>query len=360
MRRWWVALGAGAVLLAAWFLWRARPAERESVAPPGSRARPAPRLPVDRPISFAWVGQPGIAARRVAGRVVHDGNPVPRAAVRLATRELLIGEHTLRAATTGDDGRFEFRGVPALRYNVVAQAEGLAAGYEAVDLRLPEPAGPRHKVSSTAFMAVDIVADTYDITATTETGGFASARATVVAGAIVKVTLSAAAKGKLTVRAVGWKTGQPVPDAWCYWTAGSTSSPVGAPGKPSGLVPATSLAVHCGVPQTASLNVKNVTVEVPAGGEVEVTVEMMLTRAGGWPRVAGLRLDGLVVGEAPKGWGLEAGDSLTAIDGHAVADFTVPAVLLLLADREPGAPVRLTVSRGGQEKEVSFIPTFER
>ena len=90
-------------------------------------------------ISFAWLGQRGVAGRRIAGRVLHGGQPVANAVVRLTTEELHVGEWPIAQAETDDAGRFDLGARPASQYQVVAQAEGLVAAGTIVDLRELDP-----------------------------------------------------------------------------------------------------------------------------------------------------------------------------------------------------------------------------
>jgi hypothetical protein len=92
--------------------------------------------------TLAWLRQRSAEGRRIAGRVVHGGRPVAKAQVRLTTEELRIGEWPLAELETDSDGRFDFGAWPPIRYQVVAQAEGLAAGGVAVELRARDPRPP--------------------------------------------------------------------------------------------------------------------------------------------------------------------------------------------------------------------------
>src|SRR3972149_3031500 len=64
----------------------------------------------------AWLGQPGLAARRVAGVVTHKGHPVAGAVVSLDSRVTFPGAMHARVVGTGEDGHFDFGVQPASRY----------------------------------------------------------------------------------------------------------------------------------------------------------------------------------------------------------------------------------------------------
>jgi len=85
----------------------------------------------------AWLRQPGVAARRIAGRVVFRGAPVAGASVELAS---LASEHGLATAprrTTNAAGEFDFGAQPAMEWNVRASAPGKTSAAIDVDLRNP-------------------------------------------------------------------------------------------------------------------------------------------------------------------------------------------------------------------------------
>lgn len=80
--------------------------------------------------------QPDAPPRRVAGRVVFEGQPVPDALVRLEPKPFPEG---LRAKLlrTGADGRFDFGLQAPLTWSVAAAAPGRAEANVSVDLRDP-------------------------------------------------------------------------------------------------------------------------------------------------------------------------------------------------------------------------------
>jgi hypothetical protein len=133
-------LGLLALSVALWL----RPAriQRSNVARDIASAKPAAsRRLVGAPIAmpFAWLAQRGVAGRRIAGRVLHAGQPVAHAVVRLTTEELHVGEWPLAQVETDDAGHFDLGPRPATRYRVVAQAEGLVAASATADLRALDP-----------------------------------------------------------------------------------------------------------------------------------------------------------------------------------------------------------------------------
>jgi RNA polymerase sigma factor (sigma-70 family) len=91
---------------------------------------------------MAWLAQPGIAPRRIAGRVTFAGEPVAGAAVELAS---LASESGLVAAprlVTGEGGEFDFGPRPAIEWSVRASAPGRTGAVVDVDLRSPIPTPP--------------------------------------------------------------------------------------------------------------------------------------------------------------------------------------------------------------------------
>lgn len=123
------------------------PARDAAVDSPGSEKAGAPELTPPPGLAqparaLAWLWQRGAEGRRIAGRVVHAGRPVAKATVRLATEELRVGEWVLAELETDRDGRFDFGSRPPIRYQVIAQAEGLVAGGVAVELRARDPRPP--------------------------------------------------------------------------------------------------------------------------------------------------------------------------------------------------------------------------
>lgn len=84
----------------------------------------------------AWLGQPGVAPRRVAGRVLLEGAPLAGARVRLEPEPLPAGQRA-DERVTGEDGTFDFGPRPALMHTVSTSAPGRTGDVKDVDLRDP-------------------------------------------------------------------------------------------------------------------------------------------------------------------------------------------------------------------------------
>lgn len=87
----------------------------------------------------AWFGQPGVAARRVAGLVTFDGRPVAGAEVRLWSDLAEAGIETEPVATTNDRGEFDFGHRVAASYTLSATAPDREPALIGIDLRDPAP-----------------------------------------------------------------------------------------------------------------------------------------------------------------------------------------------------------------------------
>ncbi len=96
----------------------------------------------DVPAAVAWLAQPGLAPRRIAGRVTHAGSPVAGAHVRAENEATRAGLLPIPEVTTGADGRFDLGVLPPLVYEVTAQAAKLAPSGARVDLRDPTARPP--------------------------------------------------------------------------------------------------------------------------------------------------------------------------------------------------------------------------
>jgi protocatechuate 3,4-dioxygenase beta subunit len=147
-RVWWVAAVAVGLTLAAVLVMcgRTTSADRDG-AHRETRSRAAARgaralAPAEVP---AWVGQPGIAARRVAGRVVFEGKPVAGAKVRLDARWRDSVSGIVAVTTTDGDGGFAFGARPALTYLVSAEQPGHVSASALVALADPK-SDPEHIV----------------------------------------------------------------------------------------------------------------------------------------------------------------------------------------------------------------------
>ncbi|HEV7556583.1 MAG TPA: sigma-70 family RNA polymerase sigma factor [Kofleriaceae bacterium] len=84
-----------------------------------------------------WIVQEGAASRRIAGRVVADGEQVAGALVRLSSEPSLAGLVPTLEQRTDGDGRFDFGSQPPRPYVVGATAPGKLAAIHHVDARAP-------------------------------------------------------------------------------------------------------------------------------------------------------------------------------------------------------------------------------
>ena len=101
-------------------------------------ATPAPLLP-SAPLRDdvpECMSQPGAPPRRVAGRVLFEGNPVPDALVRLEPTRAPQGLR-VKLLRTDADGRFDFGLQAPLAWSVAAGAPGRTDAIVSVDLRDP-------------------------------------------------------------------------------------------------------------------------------------------------------------------------------------------------------------------------------
>jgi RNA polymerase sigma factor (sigma-70 family) len=87
----------------------------------------------------AWVAQSGVAARRVAGRVLEGGAPATGARVVLGHQLARYGALAPPETVSDRDGRFDFGPQLATTYTVMAQAPGSAIAAIRIDLREPGP-----------------------------------------------------------------------------------------------------------------------------------------------------------------------------------------------------------------------------
>jgi hypothetical protein len=129
-----VVVGLLLLLLGSTLLLRQRssqPARSADTATPGLSPRHATGALTAHEALFA---QPGVAARRVRGKVTSDGVPYPGAHVQLvhARTEVVVGETRSTA-----DGTFDLGDHPADVYVVTASAPDRAARPVQIDLRMP-------------------------------------------------------------------------------------------------------------------------------------------------------------------------------------------------------------------------------
>ncbi len=116
------------VVVLAGLWWRGRAPEAAAEAPilaaRVERAAPAAGPP---PAQLAWLAQPGVANRRVAGHVRSADGPVPGARVRLALISAPGAFELVAERRTTADGAFDFGPQPAASFLVSAEAPQYAA-----------------------------------------------------------------------------------------------------------------------------------------------------------------------------------------------------------------------------------------
>jgi hypothetical protein len=86
--------------------------------------------------ALGWLGQPGVPARHLTGRVVMNGGAVPGATVRLSRDPL-----PAREQRTDGDGRFDFGEQPPREVVLSAALPGKLAAIRRIDLRDPSTSG---------------------------------------------------------------------------------------------------------------------------------------------------------------------------------------------------------------------------
>src|SRR5690606_8938934 len=85
----------------------------------------------------AWLIQPDVKPRRVAGRVTFNGTPVPGATVELANVATEGGLGAPLRRTTNATGEFDFGEQPAMALSVRASAPRHSSAMLGIDLRNP-------------------------------------------------------------------------------------------------------------------------------------------------------------------------------------------------------------------------------
>lgn len=114
------------------------PAARVGGSPESARDAAMARvaaIAADRPPG--WIAQEGVAPRRIAGRVVDDGEPVAGALVRLTSELSLLGMMPALERRTDRDGRFDFGVHVARPYALGAAKPDRLAALHRIDLRDP-------------------------------------------------------------------------------------------------------------------------------------------------------------------------------------------------------------------------------
>lgn len=137
MKRRWLAVAAGAMVGAAGLLWWSlgeRAPEKASLRAyrdPAMRVVRASSTAEPRDVDalgvLAWMAEPGVAPRRVAGIVVDEaGAPVAGATVRLSSAAQRDLGTPAPSTVTAADGRFDLGDQPAMSWLVVAHKDGYA------------------------------------------------------------------------------------------------------------------------------------------------------------------------------------------------------------------------------------------
>ena len=112
--------------------------------------RASSELPGNRPHSVngaslaapAWLSQPGVMPRRIAGRVTFRGAPVRGATVELASLATESGLVAPLRRSTNEAGEFDFGPQSAMEWSVRASAQGKTGAALSIDLRNPVVAPP--------------------------------------------------------------------------------------------------------------------------------------------------------------------------------------------------------------------------
>ena len=346
----------------------------------------------------------------IAGRVeAAGGEPVADASVMMGR-----GPHgepraspDAPSATTGLDGRFELRGVPAGRFDlsvhspdgerVVVRAveagrrdlvvrlggrgaiAGRLIGFQSSPARLGAtricPAGLRDEdaagdcgrelrgtVTGDRFHIESVPVGRYRVAALGEVEQ-AARELEVESGAATEVTLQSSGVGAVRVRTLDFVSGAALPAVACslsrdrgrrdYVTdaAGSVDiAPVAAGG----------VSIQCG--GSGRLSSGRADLELAPGGHADA--EVLLVQRPGGPRARigalfagspGLRASEVDPGGPAARGGLLVGDIVVAVDGRRIARLESNAAYGLLLERPAGSTVRLVVDRDGSERPLEIV-----
>lgn len=152
MKRRWLAVAAGALVGAAGLLWwwlggtSPEKASLRAYRDPAMRVVRASSAAEPRDVDalgvLAWMAEPGIAPRRVAGIVIdEDGAPVEGATVKLSSAAQRDLGAPAPSTVTSADGRFDLGDQPAMSWMVVAHKDGYAPSGRRLKLADPTKAG---------------------------------------------------------------------------------------------------------------------------------------------------------------------------------------------------------------------------
>jgi RNA polymerase sigma-70 factor (ECF subfamily) len=352
----------------------------------------------------------------IAGRVVDEsGAPVPDARVAAdmvqSGVEPRFGRWRLHSSSTTDtDGQFSIGDLSAGTYAVQARsnsgaeaiARGVVAGREDVAIVLPSPgavegslegfkepprvfatrqdgnasgATARGTVTGTTFLMQPLTPGTYIVSARTGTQA-ASARVEVTTGATAHVTLTSTGSGSVAGRVRDFHSGAPAEGMTCVsWPRMGTDRTSAWAGNGVRTdrdgafeltsAPAGDIAVVChGSGSTHSDGLRLVT--VPPSQRLEVDVPVVRIRQDVSVILAGIgadfdeqsfiaRLHRVRPGGPAATAGLQDGDVVIAVDGAAVTELSPRGVWFLVANREPGTTVKLTVRRAGKNVAASLL-----
>lgn len=194
-------------------------------------------------------------------------------------------------------------------------------------------------------------------------------------GVTTKVTMTSHGHGVLSGLVVEHVSRAPVPDLTCHavlaaggrggitnWDV-ETAPKTDATGRfTDEQSPAGDLEVTC-MGDWSELSSGSANVVLARGGRAEVVIEVVRRRQGEAPGDVGLELDeqeaGRVLAVRPGSPGAKAGvapgDLVTGVDGLANGTLSGDGVDALISNHPPGTPLKLTVVRGGQAREVALI-----
>lgn len=217
-------------------------------------------------------------------------------------------------------------------------------------------------------------AGTYLVTAMNAKEGDAK-RLEVKEGVTTKVTMTSHGHGVLSGLVVEHVSRAPVPDLTCHavLSAGGrggitnwdveTAPKTDATGRfTDEQSPAGDLEVSC-MGEWSELSSGSANVTLARGGRAEVVIEVVRRRQGEAPGDVGLDLDereaGRVLTVRPGSPGAKAGmapgDLVAGVDGLPNGTLSGDGVDALISNHPPGTPLKLTVLRGGQAREVALV-----
>jgi protocatechuate 3,4-dioxygenase beta subunit len=325
----------------------------------------------------------------ISGVVVRAGEPVAGVTIRAWS------EKGAAHAESGPDGAFVLGELVAGSYHIGAgswnnlQRTSITAEAGAKDVRVElSPTGavegvlhgfgasarvmlfvqmdPRRfetEVTDAKFAIADVPAGTYDVRAVGANGARGSARATVTANAVARVTIDAEATARLAGVVTDWLTRAPIADAECNWAAdgvrGLRPVKTDAAGGFALTVPVGRIAVWCQLPAQPSVLAHNAIVDLAPDASARVAVELVVGNRWGYDpsvHLEGRPPEPVRVIDIGRRTDLRVGDVVVAIDGRSVVGLGDDAVMFLLGQHTAADPARVTVERDGAELVVDFTP----